>query len=50
MKMLGGGEARHWVRFKNLCLVGSAGTGKSRLLVAPGHAIVSAGRRVHHLT
>lgn len=40
-----------WIRAaENLCLVGPAGTGKSHLLVALGHAAVSAGYRVRYLT
>jgi len=40
-----------WVRAsENLCLVGPAGTGKSHLLIALGHAAVSAGHRVRYLT
>ena len=40
-----------WVRAaENLCLVGPAGTGKSHLLVALGHAAVQAGHRVRYLT
>ena len=40
-----------WVRAsENLCLVGPAGTGKSHLLIALGHAAVSAGYRVRYLT
>ena len=40
-----------WVRAKeNLCLVGPAGTGKSHLLVALGHAAVDAGHRVRYFT
>lgn len=35
---------------ENLCLVGPAGTGKSHLLVALGHAAVHAGRRVRYFT
>lgn len=34
---------------ENLCLVGPAGTGKSHLLVALGHAAVSTGMRVRYL-
>ncbi|MGH2365993.1 MAG: IS21-like element helper ATPase IstB [Chloroflexota bacterium] len=33
---------------ENLCLIGPAGTGKSHLLVAVGHAAVAAGRRVRY--
>ncbi len=40
-----------WIRgAENLCLVGPAGTGKSHLLVALGHAAVEAGYRVRYLT
>jgi DNA replication protein DnaC len=40
-----------WVpKAENLCLVGSAGTGKSHLLVALGHAAVAAGYKVRYLT
>jgi DNA replication protein DnaC len=40
-----------WVRAaENLCLVGPAGTGKSHLLVALGHAAVTAGHKVRYLT
>jgi DNA replication protein DnaC len=35
---------------ENLCLVGPAGTGKSHLLIALGHAAVAAGYRVRYLT
>src|SRR5215216_4158021 len=35
---------------ENLCLVGPAGTGKSHLLVALGHAAVAAGHRVRYFT
>ena len=34
---------------ENLCLVGPAGTGKSHLLVALGHAAIASGFRVHYL-
>ena len=38
-----------WIRAaENLCLVGPAGTGKSHLLVALGHAAVAAGMRVRY--
>ena len=40
-----------WIRTNNnLCLVGPAGTGKSHLLVALGHAAVDAGHRVRYFT
>jgi DNA replication protein DnaC len=40
-----------WIAAKeNACLLGPAGTGKSHLLVALGHAAVSAGRRVRYFT
>lgn len=40
-----------WVRAKeNLCIVGPAGTGKSHLLIALGHAAVDAGCRVRYFT
>jgi len=35
---------------ENLCLVGPAGTGKSHLLIALGHAAVDAGHRVRYFT
>jgi len=35
---------------ENLCLVGPAGTGKSHLLAALGHAAVAAGHRVRYFT
>jgi DNA replication protein DnaC len=38
------------VKSENLCLVGPAGTGKSHLLVALGHAAVAAGHKVRYLT
>jgi DNA replication protein DnaC len=38
-----------WIRAaENLCLVGPAGTGKSHLLLALGHAAVSEGMRVRY--
>lgn len=38
-----------WVgRAENLCLVGPAGTGKSHVLIALGHAAVDAGMRVRY--
>ena len=40
-----------WIAAReNPCLVGPAGTGKSHLLVALGHAAVEAGRRVRYFT
>ena len=40
-----------WVTAKeNVCLVGPAGTGKSHLLVALGHAAIDAGHRVRYFT
>jgi DNA replication protein DnaC len=40
-----------WVaKAENLCLVGPAGTGKSHLLVALGHAAVAAGHKVRYLS
>jgi DNA replication protein DnaC len=40
-----------WIRATgNLCLVGPAGTGKSHLLVALGHAAIDAGHRVRYFT
>ena len=40
-----------WIAAKeNPCLLGPAGTGKSHLLVALGHAAVGAGRRVRYFT
>lgn len=39
-----------WLRAReNLCLIGPAGTGKSHVLVAAGHAAVLAGYRVKYL-
>ena len=35
---------------ENVCLVGPAGTGKSHLLVALGHATIDAGHRVRYFT
>ena len=35
---------------ENLCLVGPAGTGKSHLLIALGHAAVATGMRVRYFT
>ncbi len=40
-----------WIRAQeNLCLVGPAGTGKSHVLIAAGHAAVQDGMRVRYLT
>ncbi len=40
-----------WLRAKeNPCLLGPAGTGKSHLLIAIGHAAVAAGHRVRYFT
>jgi DNA replication protein DnaC len=40
-----------WIAAKeNPCMLGPAGTGKSHLLVALGHAAVDAGRRVRYFT
>jgi len=40
-----------WIAAReNLCLVGPAGTGKSHLLVALGHAAVEVGHRVRYFT
>jgi len=40
-----------WVRAtENVCLIGPAGTGKSHILVALGHAAVEAGHRVRYIT
>lgn len=40
-----------WIAAReNVCLVGPAGTGKSHLLVAVGHAAIDAGRRVRYFT
>ena len=40
-----------WIRAaENLCLIGPAGTGKSHLLVALGHAAVEHGHRVRYFT
>src|SRR5437899_4925995 len=40
-----------WIEAKeNPCLLGPAGTGKSHLLVALGHAAVDAGHRVRYFT
>jgi DNA replication protein DnaC len=44
-------QSLEWVRAKeNLCVVGPAGTGKSHLLVALGHAAVEAGHCVRYFT
>jgi DNA replication protein DnaC len=40
-----------WIRAaENVALIGPAGTGKTHLLLALGHAAVEAGHRVHYLT
>lgn len=40
-----------WITAReNVCLVGPAGTGKSHLLVALGHAAVDTGKRAHYFT
>ncbi len=40
-----------WIRAsENVCLIGPAGTGKSHLLVALGHAAIDAGHRVRYFT
>ncbi|MBU1802433.1 MAG: IS21-like element helper ATPase IstB [Actinobacteria bacterium] len=40
-----------WVRAaENVCLIGPAGTGKSHLLVALGHAAIAHGHRVRYFT
>jgi DNA replication protein DnaC len=40
-----------WIRaVENVCLIGPAGTGKSHILVALGHAAVEAGYRVRYFT
>ena len=40
-----------WLRApENICLIGPAGTGKSHILVALGHAAVDTGHRVRYLT
>ncbi len=40
-----------WVRAaENVCLIGPAGTGKSHLLVALGHAAIANGHRVRYFT
>lgn len=40
-----------WIAAKeNLCLIGPAGTGKSHVLIATGHAAVSEGLRVRYLS
>ncbi|HET6811917.1 MAG TPA: ATP-binding protein [Acidimicrobiales bacterium] len=44
-------ESLEWVAAKeNPCLLGPAGTGKSHLLIALGHAAVEAGRRVRYFS
>jgi DNA replication protein DnaC len=44
-------SALEWVvKAENLCLVGPAGTGKTHLLIALGHAAVAAGHKVRYLT
>ena len=43
-------ESLEWIAgAENLCLIGPAGTGKSHLLVALGHAAVAEGKRVRYL-
>ena len=40
-----------WIdRAENVCLVGPAGTGKTHMLIALGHAAVAAGRKVRYWT
>jgi DNA replication protein DnaC len=40
-----------WIHHaENLCLIGPAGTGKTHMLIALGHAAVNAGRRVRYWT
>jgi DNA replication protein DnaC len=40
-----------WIRAtENICLIGPAGTGKSHILVALGHAAIEAGHRVRYFT
>jgi DNA replication protein DnaC len=40
-----------WIHHtENLCLVGPAGTGKTHMLIALGHAAISAGHRVRYFT
>jgi DNA replication protein DnaC len=40
-----------WIRAaENVCLIGPAGTGKSHVLVALGHAAIEAGHRVRYFT
>ena len=42
-------ESLEWITAaENLCLIGPAGTGKSHLLLAAGHAAVAAGMRVRY--
>ncbi|MEV4415692.1 ATP-binding protein [Catellatospora sp. NPDC049609] len=44
-------SAGEWIaKAENLCLVGPAGTGKTHLLIAIGHAAVVAGHRVRYLS
>jgi DNA replication protein DnaC len=44
-------ESLDWLRTRdNVCLVGPPGTGKSHLLIALGHAAVTAGHRVRYFT
>ncbi|MFC7248210.1 IS21-like element helper ATPase IstB [Catellatospora aurea] len=44
-------SAGEWIaKAENLCLVGPAGTGKTHLLIALGHAAVVAGHRVRYLS
>ena len=44
-------ESLEWIAAKeNPCLLGPAGTGKSHLLIALGHAAVEAGRRVRYFS
>ncbi len=42
-------ESLEWIQAaENLCLIGPAGTGKSHLLLAAGHAAVATGMRVRY--